>query len=103
MLLFKRFFQADILSGRKTQTRRFHKNIRKVGSIQECRSEFVGPCFCKVLITRVFSQRLCDISEVDARKEGFADKAEFLQFCNQDFKRLGSSGVVTVYEFEVCT
>ena len=44
-----------------------------------------------------------DISEVDAWKEGFADKAEFLKFCNQDFKRLGSGGVVTVYEFEVCT
>lgn len=102
MLLFKRCFVEDILAGRKTQTRRFHKHPRKAGSIQMCKSEFLGKPFCSVLITGVFQQRLCDISEADARKEGFVDKEEFLNFCNRDFKRLGS-GVVTVYEFQVCT
>ena len=101
MLLFKRCFIEDILTGRKTQTRRMHKkNIRKAGSIQACKSDMLGEPFCKVLITRVFSQMLCDISEADARKEGFVDKEEFLKFVNMDFKRLGS-GVVTVYEFRV--
>ena len=101
MLLFKRCFVGGILAGRKTQTRRFHKHPRKAGSIQMCKSELLGKPFCRVLITRVFSQLLCDISEADARKEGFVDKEEFLNFCNRDFKRLGS-GVVTVYEFRVC-
>jgi hypothetical protein len=101
MLLFKRMFVEDVLSGRKTQTRRLHRSLRKVGSIQDCRCNFTGSPFCKVLITRVFQQMLCDISEVDARKEGFKSRSEFFEA----FKQFGGnhSTVVTVYEFQVYT
>ena len=101
MLLFKREFVAGILAGRKTQTRRLHKRPRLVGSIHKCRTSLTDEPFCRILITRVFQQMLCDISEADVRKEGFKSRIEFFEA----FKMLGEndSQVVTVYEFKVCT
>lgn len=99
MLLFKPEFVELILSGQKTQTRRFHKYPRKVGSIHECKVNYDSLPFCRVLILRVFQQMLCDISEMDVKREGFGSRQEFFDF----FKFLGgnTSFVVTVYEFKV--
>lgn len=62
MLLFKSEFVEAILSGRKTQTRRIHNRPRRIGSIHNCQTSFNTKPFCRVLITRVFQQMLCDIS-----------------------------------------
>ena len=101
MLLFKPEFVTPILEGRKTQTRRIHKCPRRVGSIHNCQVSFDDKPFCRVLITRVFQQMLCDISDTDIKKEGFASRKEFFEY----FKRFGGncSSVITVYEFKVCT
>lgn len=101
MLLFKQCFVEDILSGRKTQTRRLHKRPRRVGVIHNCQINFDTKPFCRILITRVFSQMLCDISEADIKREGFNSRQEFFAV----FEKLGgnSNQVVTVYEFRVCT
>lgn len=101
MLLFKPEFVDLILSGRKTQTRRVHKRPRRVGSIHNCQINFDSKPFCRVLITRVRHQMLCDISEADILKEGFNSRGEFFKF----FERYGgnSSFVVTVYDFKVYT
>jgi hypothetical protein len=101
MLLFKPEFVEPILSGQKTQTRRLHNHQRRVGSIHNCQINFSSKPFCRVLITRAFKQRIIDISEADACKEGFSSREEFLRY----FKRfkLDNNSIVTCYEFMVCT
>jgi hypothetical protein len=88
------------LSGRKTQTRRLHKSLRKVGSRQACKYDFLGKPFCFVVIKRCFQQKLGDISEVEIWKEGFASRQEFIDYFGDKYD---PGLVVVVYEFEVCT
>ena len=88
------------MSGRKTQTRRLHTRLRKVGSRQACKYDFLGKPFCFVVIKRCFRQKIGDVSEADIRKEGFASKREFIDYFGDKYD---SGLVVVVYEFEVCT
>jgi len=88
------------LSGRKTQTRRLHKSLRKVGSRQACKYDFLGKPFCFVVIKRCFQQKLGDVSEAEIGKEGFTSKQEFIDYFGDKYD---PGLVVVVYEFEVCT
>ena len=88
------------MSGRKTQTRRLHKSLRKVGSRQACKYDFLGKPFCFVVIKRCFQQKLGDVSEAEISKEGFASKQEFIDYFGDKYD---PGLVVVVYEFEVCT
>ena len=87
------------MSGRKTQTRRLHRSLRKVGSRQACKYDFLGKPFCFVVIKRCFLQKIGDVSEADIRKEGFTSKQEFIDYFGDKYD---PSLVVVVYEFEVC-
>ena len=88
------------MSGRKTQTRRLHKNLRKVGSRQACKCDFLGKPFCFVIIKRCFLQKIGDVSEDDILKEGFASNQDFIDYFG---KKYDPGLVVVVYEFEVYT
>lgn len=72
MILFKEYHIKLILDGTKTQTRRVWKDQRmKVGSIHQIKTSFFNTdFFAKILITGVRKERLGDITEEDARKEG---------------------------------
>ena len=88
------------MSGRKTQTRRLHTHLRKVGSRQACKYDFLGKPFCFVVIKRCFQQRLGDVSDADIKKEGFTSKQEFIEYFGDKYN---PDLIVVVYEFEVCT
>ena len=88
------------MSGRKTQTRRLHTRLRKVGSKQASKYDFLGKPFCFVVINRCFLQKLGDVSDADISKEGFNSKMEFIDYFGDKYD---PDLVVVVYEFEVCT
>jgi hypothetical protein len=88
------------LSGRKTQTRRLHKSLRKVGSRQACKYDFLGKPFCFVVIKRCFQQKLGDVSDSEISQEGFTSRQEFIEYFGDKYD---PGLVVVVYEFEVCT
>jgi hypothetical protein len=71
MALFKRRLIPLILSGQKTQTRRAHNRRWIIGHTYKIKDTYYCKGLGKIKITRSFKQRLGDISEQDAQKEGF--------------------------------
>jgi len=102
MILFKAHHAPRILEGRKTQTRRKGPLRWRVGSVQQCRTSFYEEPFAHVRILRRWRERLGDISEADARAEGYGSReAYFLVFraIHRDYCSLDE--VVSCYEFEL--
>ena len=80
MLLFKPIHVPLILSGEKVQTRRSWKKARaKVGAIHLAKIKMLSKeYFARLLILAVYEERLGDISEEDARAEGYQTKYAYL-------------------------
>ncbi|SHE96597.1 ASCH domain-containing protein [Desulfofundulus australicus DSM 11792] len=71
MILFKPEHVEPILSGCKTQTRRLGKKRWKVGSVHQCRLSYRMEPFAYVRVTAVRRERLGNITDDDARREGY--------------------------------
>ena len=100
MALFKRSLIPLILSGQKTQTRRAHKRRWIIGHTYKIKDPYLSKGIGTIKITRSFKQRLGDISEQDAQKEGFKDRTEFMQAWIKINKGAWNPDtIVTVYEF----
>jgi hypothetical protein len=100
MALFKRSLIPLILSGQKTQTRRAHKRQWLIGHTYKIKDQYCSKGLGTIKITRAFKQRLGDISEQNAQKEGFANRIEFIKSWTLINKvTWNPETVVTVYEF----
>lgn len=99
MALFKRKLIPLIISGVKTQTRRIHKYGWVIGHTYKIKDNYYCKGLGTIKITRAFKQRLGDISEQDAQKEGFKDCVEFMEIWRQINGSWDPETVVTVYEF----
>ncbi len=78
MILFKQEHVPPILDGRKTQTRRTGKKRWNVGSVHQAKTGFKkDDKFADLLILGVRQERLDDITEVDARAEGYGSIDEY--------------------------
>ncbi len=79
MLLFKPEYVDLILSGEKTETRRTWAKRRAVpGATHQCRTSYGAPIFAHVKILEVFQQRVHDMTDLDARRDGFPDLEAFI-------------------------
>ena len=83
MLLFKPHHVPMILEGKprwKTQTRRFGKRRWRVGAVHPCATRLFDPgaVFARVLILRVWPERLGAISHEDSNAEGYDTAHDFL-------------------------
>ena len=99
MALFKRCLIPLILCGQKTQTRRAHKRRWIIGHTYKIKDQYLSKGLGTIKITRSFKQRLGDISEQDAQKEGFKTRIEFMQAWNTINGSWNPDTIVTVYEF----
>ncbi len=99
MALFKRRLIPLILSGQKTQTRRAHKRRWIIGHTYKIKDQYCSKGLGTIKITRAFKQRLGDISEQDAQKEGFKNCIEFIDAWNTINGSWNPDTIVTVYEF----
>lgn len=100
-MIFKKEFLPLILSGRKTQTRRIHSRLLRVGhiySIQVNRTKSTGH-YLKV--TNLYHQTLKQVTEADAVKEGFSKLDEFKQAWISINGSWDPKLKVVVYEFEL--
>lgn len=79
VILFKPEHVEPILSGRKTQTRRRWKRRRMVpGSIHQARTRLFGEPFAALNVLRVWQEAIGQVSEADARAEGYPGRESFL-------------------------
>ncbi|MBY8998801.1 MAG: hypothetical protein KGD60_13825 [Candidatus Thorarchaeota archaeon] len=114
MLLFQRNHIDMICMGTKTQTRRLISRYKKgakkgevvpskkVGSIQQCRVKLFGVPHCHIRITRVWQERLGDISKIDAHQEGGYSPDEYIAgLIEMHNRKLTVDSVLWCYEFEL--
>jgi len=98
-LIFRREHIDLILEGRKTQTRRRHKHILKAGKVYGIKTSWVHWTGHRILITRVYRQRLGDITPEEARKEGGYTVEEFKEVWRRINGSWNPDEEVWVYEF----
>lgn len=80
MILFKREHVQPILEGRKTQTRRTGRLRWKIGTIRQAKTGFrKDDEFAKLRIEAIRQERLGDISEADARAEGYSSIEDYIE------------------------
>jgi hypothetical protein len=78
-MLFKLEHKNMILDRSKTATRRLWEKPRvKVGGIYKAKLQMLSKeYFAKIKVTKLYKQRLCDMTQEDARKEGYPHLKEF--------------------------
>jgi hypothetical protein len=104
-VLFKRALLEKILKGEKTQTRRSMqrkpgRRVYTVGEIVGIRVGYTKPV-AHIQIKKRFEQRLGDITEEQARKEGFSSVEEFKKQWQILQHNWNPEQIVWVYEFEL--
>ena len=100
-MMFKKDLLEMVLSGRKTQTRRRHKNPLKEKQKYVVKKNWYNNTEYYIRITRVYPQKLGDVSEEEAHKEGFSGLDKFRDAWIRINGSWDPDMVVTVYEFEL--
>jgi len=90
-----------VLEGKKTQTRRRHVHILKVGRVYRIQRSWYEWTNIRILITRAFQQRLGDITAEEAQKEGGYTIEKFRKVWEEINGDWDPLEVVWVYEFRI--
>jgi hypothetical protein len=103
MILFKPEHVEPILRGEKTQTRRIGKCRWRPGSIHQAKTDFKKSSkpFALLRIVSVRQERLGDISEDDAKKEGYSSVAAYKEVFKRIYGWWDENALVWVVDFEV--
>jgi len=100
-MMFKRELLDLVISGRKTQTRRRHKNLLKEKQKYVVKRNLYKNTEYYIQIKKVYPQKLGDVSEEEARKEGFSGLNEFRDAWIRINGSWDPEMDVVVYEFEL--
>jgi hypothetical protein len=100
-MMFKRELLDLVLSGVKTQTRRLHRRVLREGRIYALKRNWIESTGKYIKITRVARQRLRDVSEEEAVKEGFSSIEEFQKVWIRINGSWDPEMEVVVYDFEI--
>lgn len=100
-MLFKPEHKSRIMNGTKTATRRaWKKPMVKVGGIYKCKLKMLSKdYFAKIKVTKLFKQRLREMSLLDARKEGYPNLHDFYDVWDRINGKINFSQEVYVIEF----
>ena len=92
-----------ILQGKKTQTRRIWKRIKvKKGGIYKIRRHiFSKKHYGLIQVTNIRKEKLGDITEEDAKKEGCSSVAEFKKVWKEIYGKWNPEQEVYVIEFKL--
>lgn len=101
MILYKREHVAPILRLDKIQTRRRGKRRWKVGSIHQAKLNYFSKPFAKLEIVSVYQERLGDISEDDARREGYPSVALYIEAFKRIYGDWDPDEIVWVVNFKL--
>ena len=99
MPLFKQSLLQKILAGQKTQTRRIHTCLLQIGESYGIRTNRFEKAQARIIITDRRQEKLGDITQEDARKEGFKNLEEFREVWEEIYGDWQPTQIVTVYDF----
>ena len=100
-MMFKRELLDLVVSGKKTQTRRLHKRVLREGRIYALKRSWIESTGDYIKITRVTRQRLGEVNEDEAAKEGFSSIEEFQKAWIRINGSWDPEMEVIVYDFEL--
>ncbi len=102
-MLFIPEHKEMILNGTKTATRRaWKKPMVKVGGVYKAKLKMLDKkYFAKIKVTKLFKQRLGDMTEEDAIKEGYKSVMDFHEIWVKINGTWHDNQEVDVIEFEV--
>jgi len=78
-MLFKKPLLAKVMDGTKTQTRRLSKRTYKAGTTYGVTCRRYQRSQAHIRVQRAWQQRLFNVTEEEAKAEGFNNLAEFLE------------------------
>jgi hypothetical protein len=100
-MIFKRDLLKKVLKGEKTQTRRTHVLRLTVGRVYGIKTQYYEKTRGHILITARWNQRLGDMTEAEARAEGFSSLGAFRLRWAQINGTYDPNLIVTAYEFRL--
>ena len=98
-LLWKKEYIEKILSGEKTATRRRTRPMVRVGGSYLIRDGFFTHLDERITVDRLYEQRLGDMTEEDARREGAASHDAFVREWTRLYGHFDPGDSVWVVEF----
>ena len=98
-LLFKEYHVDLIIQGIKTATRRNHKYRRRPGRVIRLKKSYTLWWDTWIVIDKAYRQKLGDMTEEDAQKEGGYTLAEFKKVWESINGKWDPDEEVWVYEF----
>ena len=101
-MLFKQEHKEMILNGTKTATRRIWKKPRvKVGGIYKCKTKMLSKdYFAKIEVVKLYQQKLIEMNDNDAFKEGYYFK-DFVEIWKKINGKWNGDQEVYVIEFKL--
>lgn len=100
-LLWKKHFIPLLLSGAKTATRRTRKPMVKTGGAYHIRTGFFEHLDEKIRVDRLYQQRLGEMTDADARREGADSLPGFIEEWKSLTGAWDPEAVVWVAEFHL--
>ncbi len=102
-MIFKPEHKKMILDGNKTATRRIWKKpMVKVGGVYKAKLKMLSTdYFAKIKVKKLYKQRLCDMTDKDANKEGYDTVTAFKHIWIEINSSWDDNCVVDVIEFEI--
>jgi len=100
-MMFQRELLDLVISGKKTQTRRLHKHPLKEKQKYVIKRNWYKNTEHYIQIKKVYPQKLSDVTQEEAIKEGFSGLDEFREAWIRINGSWDPEMFVTVYEFEL--
>lgn len=100
-MIFKPVLLKAIFDGRKTMTRRPGVTRYEVGKRYAIQPGMARPMVGRIEIVSIRTEFLGNITEDEARREGFDSRSAFVDYWTDLYGGFGGDGVVTRIEFQL--
>ena len=102
MLFHPRYVPLIVAGAKKVTRRAWKRNLVKEGGVYLCKTKMFDPrWFAKLRVTRVWKQKLGELSEAEAIEDGHSSLEDFQSSWAALYGHWDPQREITVIEFEV--
>jgi len=99
-LLFKKKYIPQIINGQKTATRRKTRPMVKIGGTYKLRTDYTTYIPELIQVTRLYQQKLGEITQQDTQKEGYKTLQQFKETWKTIYKTWNPTQQIWTVEFK---